>query len=83
MMEWKVSPCRTCILDVIAFRLRTTFGGFPLGTGRNRAAGGVRLVAASLNRGLRTGYWSYKTARITQKQQNFGLMQHHRELAKT
>ena len=43
-----VLPCRTCALIVTAFRLRTTFGGSPLGMGRNRAAGRVRHVAARM-----------------------------------
>ena len=43
-------------------RLKTTFGGSLLGTERGSAAGGVRLVAASMIGGLRTESWSYKTA---------------------
>ena len=53
--EWwsrEVLPSRTCALVVIAFRLRTTFGGSLLGIGRNCAAGGVRHVAASMIGGL-------------------------------
>ena len=59
--------CRTCVLIVTAFRLRTKLGGSPQGmatatTGRRSSAtGGVRLVVASTIGGLQTGYWSYKT----------------------
>ena len=47
-----MSPYRTCALIVVAFRLRTTFGGRPQGTAtattgrRSSAIGGARRVAA-------------------------------------
>ena len=44
------------------------------GHGKNRAVGGVRLVAASMIGGLRKEYWSYMTLRIPEKQQLFELM---------
>ena len=47
-----MSPCRMCLLIVIASRLRTTCGGSPLGMERGSATGGVRRVAASIIGGL-------------------------------
>ena len=43
-----MSLCRMCVLIVIASRLRTTFGGSPLGIARSSVTGGVQLVAASM-----------------------------------
>ena len=55
-------------LIVIASHLSTTF----LGMERSSEAGGVRLVAASMIGGLRTGSWSYKTVQTTEKPQLSG-----------
>ena len=66
---------------VIAFRLSATFGGSPLGMERSSVTGGVRLVAASMIGGPRTGSWSCFSARTTEMQEFFGLMRHHREPA--
>ena len=68
MVEWEVSPCSTCVLIVTASRLRTTFGGSPLGKESSSVGGGVPVVAASLIGERQIGSWSYKTARITEKQ---------------
>ena len=42
-----MSPCRTDVLLVTAFRLMATRGGSPLDMDRSSATGGVRRVAAS------------------------------------
>ena len=56
------SLCRTYAHIGTESRLKTTFGGFRLGTEKSSASGGVRLVAASTIGKPRTESWSYKTA---------------------
>ena len=62
-----MSLWRTCVLIVIAFRIKTTSGGSPQGT---------QLLECGVWRPVRlgrprTGSWSHKSARTTEKQQFF------------
>ena len=87
-VEWEVSLYHACALIVVVFLLRTTFGGSPQDTtattGRKSVViGGVRREAARVIGGLRTGFWSYKTARTPEKHKCFEHMLHRRECATT
>ena len=79
LIEWEVSLCRTCALTVIAFRWRTASGGSLLGMERSSVIGGVRRVPASMIGGPRTRFWSYKTARTTEKRKYFKHTLHRKE----
>ena len=72
-----MSFCRTRVFIVIVSHLNITFRGSLLGAERRSAASGARLVAASMISGLRTGYWSFKTAHITEKTKFLAFMRHH------
>ena len=74
MTEQEESHCRTCVLIVTVFRLKTALGGSPLAMERSSATGGFQPAEANTIGGLRTGSWSYKAARTTEKQKFFWLM---------
>ena len=74
------SPCRTCVLIAIAFRMKITSGrlvgldghGEQQQEGESSVTGGARHVAASKNGGTRTESWSCRTARAAARRRCFG-----------
>ena len=77
-MRWSRGVTLSYTLIATVSRLKPAFGGSLLGTERGSAAGGVRLVAASMIGGLRTESWSYKTA-VNAEMPKFAERMRHRK----
>ena len=55
-VEWEISSYRTCVLNVVAFRSRTTFGGSPVAWRRQpQEEEAVQLVVCRRNHPRRSG----------------------------